>query len=70
MKYYIKRTNVTAEGDVTIIGKRFMCGVNAEPYDTKSSAETALKAQIKQDNELCPDCIINYQIVDAQTVNI
>ena len=70
MKYYIKRTNVTADGDITIIGKRFTCGINAEPYDTKSSAETALKAQIKQDNELCPDCIISYQIVDAQTMGI
>ena len=66
--YLIKRTNITADRDITLIGRRFICGVKAEPYDSRKSAETALKAQQKQDAELCPDCVINYEIVDAQTV--
>ena len=63
--YYVQRTNLSADGEVTIIGKRFTCGDTAEPYVTKSSAERALKAQKKQDDELCPECAITYQIVWA-----
>lgn len=63
--YFVKRINETADGDITIMGKRFICGEKAEPYDTKKSAETALKAQIKQDNELCGDMVIEYFIIEA-----
>ena len=61
--FLIKRVNVTFDGDVTMIGKRFICGDKAEPYGSKSSAETAMKHQMKQDLELCPDCTITYEIV-------
>ncbi len=61
--YFIKRINMTAGRDITMIGKRFLCGERAEPYDSMSSAERALKQQEKQDNELCPDSIILYEIV-------
>lgn len=64
--YLIKRTNITADGEVTVIGKRFICGSNAEPYDTVSSAESALKRQEKQDQEYCSDCIIIYKIIKAE----
>ncbi len=64
--YFIKRTNITADCDITPIGRRFMCGAKAEPYDCRKSAETALKAQQKQDAELCPDCIIDYEIIGEE----
>ncbi len=63
MGYFIKRTNVTADNDVTLIGKRFMCGRDAIPYDSERSAQTALKQQKKQDAEYCPDCLIRYEII-------
>ena len=63
MGYYIKRTNVSADNDVTFIGKRFQCGMSAEAYETISSAESSLKRQKQQDMELCPDCLIRYEIV-------
>ncbi len=63
MGYFIKRTNVSADHDVTIIGKRGYCGKSAEPFDAKSSAETALKRQQRQDEELCPECVIRYEVV-------
>ena len=63
MPYYIKRTNITADYDVTFIGKRFRCGNNAEPFDSLKSAESALSRQKKQDEEYCPDCIISYEVV-------
>lgn len=68
LNYYIKRTNISADSDVTIIGKRFMCGKEALPYDSKKSAESALKRQKAQDEELCPDCIIAYEIISESEV--
>jgi len=65
MGYLIKRTNITADHDITIIGKRFICGDNAEPYDSRSSVESAIKRQEKQDRELCPDCHITYEVIRA-----
>ncbi len=61
MKYFIKRINVTAD-DVTIIGKRFVCGSEAKPFDSMASAERACKRQQKQDEELCSDCLIRYEL--------
>lgn len=49
--------------DVTIIGKRFVCGDNAEPYDSRSSAKSAIKRQKKQDQEYCPECQITYEVI-------
>lgn len=66
--YYIKRTNISADGDVTIIGQRLLCGANAVPYETTSSAQSGLKRQQKQDDEYCPDCMIMYDIVKADSV--
>ena len=63
MGFYIKRTNMTDENAVMIIGKRGICGRKAEPYDTVKSALTAMKRQEKQDMMLCPECVINYEIV-------
>ena len=63
--YFIKRTNISADSEVTIMGKRFYCGAKAEPYDTVKSAESALSRQQKQDQEYCPDCIIQYEIIKA-----
>ena len=65
MVFFIKRENITAGGDITIIGKRGYCGKNAEPYDSKKSAETALKRQEKLDQEYCPDCTIFYKVVEG-----
>ena len=62
--YLIKRKNITAD-DITYIGKRFLCGENAEPYDSRKSAKSAMKRQKKQDEEYCPDCIIIYEIVES-----
>ncbi len=62
-EYLIKRTNVSADNDVIYIGRRFLCGESAEPYDSMQSAESALKRQKKQDEELCPDCMIRYEII-------
>ncbi len=62
MKYFLKRINITAD-DITIIGKRFVCGSEAKPFDSMASAERAKKRQQKQDEELCPDCLIKYDIV-------
>ena len=64
-KCFIKRTNISDDCAITLIGKRFLCGLKATPFDTKRSAESALKTQIKQDNELCADCIIKYTIIDS-----
>ena len=64
-KYLIKRINITADRDITIIGKRFICGDNAEPYDSHKSAENALRQQEKQDSELCPDYTIKYEIIEV-----
>lgn len=47
--YYIKRTNITADRDVIIIGKRLICGENAEPFDSVKSAKSAISRQKKQD---------------------
>ena len=66
MKYYIKRTNVSADGDVTILGKRLRCGKDAEPFESKSSAEGSAKRQMEQDMELCPECLINYEIIESK----
>ena len=64
MTYYIKRINVTADRDITLIGKRFRCGDDAEPFDSVKSAESALSRQKKQDEEDCPDCFIEYEAVE------
>lgn len=64
MGYYIKRTNLSDNGSFTFIGKRYLCGFKAEPYESERSAKNALDLQIKQDNELCPDFLIKYEIVD------
>ena len=61
--YLIKRVNLSADGDTTIIGKRFMCGENAEPFSSEKSAESALRRQMKQDEEYCPDCLLTYGII-------
>ena len=61
--FLIKRTNISADRDVTLIGKRFVCGENAEPYDSVRSAESAIKRQEKQDQECCPECVIDYQVI-------
>ncbi len=66
--FFIKRTNITAEKDI-YIGKKFHCGKNAEPYDTYSAAKSALRRQIKQDKELCPDCFIKYEITQKKENN-
>lgn len=67
MSFYIKRTNITADSDVTIIGKRFMCGADAKPFDTIKSAKSAMLRQKKQDEEYCPECIIKYEITKKET---
>ncbi len=64
MGYYIKRTNLSDNGSFTFIGKRYLCGFKAEPYDSERSAKSALEMQIKQDNELCPDFLIRYDIIE------
>ena len=63
--YFVERINHTADNDVTIIGQRFNCGVDATPYECKASAESAMKRQEKQDMEYCPECVISYKIVNA-----
>ena len=63
MGYLIQRINISADYDTTIIGKRGYCGERAEPFDSKNSAETAMKRQQKQDEELCPECVIRYEII-------
>jgi hypothetical protein len=62
--FFVKRINVTAGEDITIIGKKFVCGPKAESYDSVKSARAAMKSQLNQDNELCPDHIIRYEIID------
>lgn len=68
--YYIKRTNVTADRDVAIIGKRFKCGPDARPYDTARLAKAAAARQEKQDREYCPDCVIIYDIIPAKDTDV
>lgn len=60
--YLIRRINITAGRDVTVIGKRFQCGKEAVPYDTERLAVAAAKRQEKQDQEYCPECVIKYEI--------
>ncbi len=31
--YFVKRTNVTADFDITLMGKHFMCGAKAGPKE-------------------------------------
>lgn len=61
--YFIKRTNITADRDVIIIGKRLICGENAELFDSVKSAKSAISRQKKQDEEYCPECEISYEII-------
>ena len=63
--FLIKRINITADRDITLIGKRLMCGSSAEPYDSIRSAESAIKRQEKQDLEYCLECCIVYEIIPA-----
>lgn len=65
MKYLVVRTNASVGGEKMIIGKRATCGEKAEPFDARSSAEAAIKRQMKQDAELCPEFNISYQITEA-----
>ncbi len=65
MGYLIERKNITADNDITYIGKRGLCGENAQPFDCVSSAITAIKRQEKQDLEYCPECTIVYKVVEA-----
>ena len=60
--YLIRRINITAGRDITVIGKGFQCGEGALPYDTERLAMAAAKRQEKQDQEYCPECVIKYEI--------
>lgn len=65
-KYLIIRTNLSADcNKKMVIGQRLSAGEKAVPFTSLSSAENTLKRQRKQDEELCPECLIGYEIVTA-----
>ncbi len=67
--YLIKRTNMSDDNRIMYIGKRFNYGMDAEPYSSVTSAESSMKQQVKQDMELCPECVITYEVVDVRDID-